>query len=98
MLSKIYQAGKGEVRIQMTQSAINWICGDEEWIEDRAKEIGCNSQDGASSTCISSAEIYRASKAPSLIPSTETFQKCESHYAAWQTRMRVDMESRDSKH
>ena len=49
----------------MKQSAIHWICGDEEWIEDRAKEIGCNSQDGANSTCISSAEIYRASEAPS---------------------------------
>ena len=51
----------------MKQSAIHWTCDDKEWIEfeGRAQEIGCNSQDGANSTCISSAEIYRASEAPS---------------------------------
>ena len=51
--SKIHLAEKGEVRIQMKRSAIHWTCDEEQW-------IGGNSQNGATSRCISSAKIYRA--------------------------------------
>ena len=71
--SKIHLAQKVEVRIQMKQSAIHWICDDEEWIEGRLKEIGRSSQDGATSRCISNAKIYEARRYLSIY--FNTFQK-----------------------
>ena len=72
--SKIHLAQKVEVRIRMKQSAIHWICDDEEWIEiEILKEIGRSSQDGATSRCISSAKIYGARRYLSIY--FNTFQK-----------------------
>ena len=57
--NKIHQAEQEEVRIQMKRSAIHQTCDDEECVEGRSKEIGHNSQEGATSRCINRADIYR---------------------------------------